>query len=87
MKTPGKFEVTAIIAAPASGLFDLSVGGNTLRCASPVTASYFDFKLVKLGVVEIPGSGKTTVAVRPVADKWQPMNLRSIELKPVASSF
>ncbi len=82
---PGKFEVTAVIAAPASGRFDLVVGGKTIRCASPQTANYFDFKPVKLGIVEISAAGKATLAVRPIADQWQPMNLQSIQLKPVAS--
>src|SRR6185369_18037993 len=49
VKTPGKFEVSAIIAAPASGSFDLVVDDRRLRCATPVTASYLDFQPVKLG--------------------------------------
>jgi hypothetical protein len=85
-RTPGKFEVTALIAAPASGSFDLSVGGTTLRCASPVTASYFDFKPATLGVIEIPAASTSTLAVRPVSDAWQPMNLKSIKLKLITSS-
>jgi alpha-L-fucosidase len=85
-RTPGKFEVTALIAAPASGSFDLSIGGSTLRCASPVTASYFDFKPVTLGVIEIPAASTSTLAVRPVSDAWQPMNLKSIKLKLITSS-
>jgi alpha-L-fucosidase len=86
VNTTGKFEVTAVIAAPASGTFDVVVGDKTLRGASPVTANYFDFKPVKLGVVEISKTGKTTLAVRPVTDQWQPLNLRSIQLKPVAAN-
>lgn len=85
VKTPGKFEITAIIAAPASGMFGLSVAGKTLRCAAPMPTSYFDFQPVKPRVVEIPAAGKAKFAVRRVADKGQPMNLKSIQLKPVAS--
>jgi len=86
VKTPGKFEVIAVIAAPASGSFDLVVGDSKLRCASPVTASYLDFQPAKLGVIEIPASGVVTLAVRPAQDAWQPMNLKSIQLKPVATN-
>jgi alpha-L-fucosidase len=86
VKTPGKFEVSAVIAAPASGSFDLAVGDRKLRCASPVTASFMDFKPVKLGVIEIPTTGMVTLAVRPVQDGWQAMNLKSIQLTPVAAN-
>jgi len=84
VKTPGKFEVSAIIAAPAGSSFDLAVGENKLRCVAPVTASYVDFKPVNLGVVEIASTGTVTLAVHPVADVWQPINLKSIQLTPVA---
>ena len=86
MHTAGKYEVSAVIAAPVSGAFDLAVGENKLHCTSPVTASYFDFQPVKLGVIEIPSPGLVTLAVRPVANAWQPMNLKSIRLIPIAAN-
>ena len=83
IRAPGKFEISAVIAAPVSGSFDIVVGKNKLRCAAPVTASYVDFKTVTLGVLEIPATGRFTLAMHPVADAWQPMNLKSIRIKPI----
>jgi hypothetical protein len=86
VRTPGKFTVTAVIAAPASGSFDISLAALSLHCAAPATGSYTEFKPGELGVIDIPSAGMTTLAVRPVKDGWQPMNLRSIKLTPLAAS-
>jgi alpha-L-fucosidase len=80
---PGRFVVTASIAAQASGSFDVSMGGKTLHCTAPVTGNYTTFQTVSLGVIEVASAGKVTLAVHPVADGWQPMNLKAIQLKPV----
>lgn len=77
---PGKFVVTAEIAAPTATSFELSIGGQTLRGEAPVTGDYTTFQTVPLGTIEIPKAGKANVAVHPVKDGWQPMNLRSVEL-------
>jgi len=86
VRAPVKFDIIAEIAAPASGSFDISIGGQSIHCAAPQTASYSDFKSVDLGVAEISVSGLVTLAVQPVKNGWQPMNLKSIELKPVAAT-
>jgi len=82
---PGAFDVSAEISAPASGAFDISVGGQTVHCAAPVTGNYVTFQPVKLGKLEISTAGAVTLAVRPVPGKWQPMNLKAIRLTPVAN--
>jgi len=79
---PGRFDVSATIAAPAASPFDLSVGGQTLHCTGPVTGNYVTFQTANLGTIEIPAAEKTSLAVHPVKDGWQPMNLRSITLIP-----
>ena len=84
---PGRFTVIADIATPALTAFELSVAGQTLRTASPVTGNYNVFQTVTLGVVEIPAAGKFTLAVHPIKDGWQPMNLKAIRLEPVAANF
>ncbi|HZI32061.1 MAG TPA: alpha-L-fucosidase, partial [Candidatus Binatia bacterium] len=81
---PGKFTVSAVIAAPASGAFDVAVAGQTLHCSAPVTGNYVTFEPVNLGTIEITGTGEMTLAVHPVKDGWQPMNLKSILIKPTA---
>lgn len=80
---PGKFEVTAEIAAQGSGSFTVDAGGQKLSSRSPNTGSYVKFETVRLGTLDIPRTGKTTLAVHPVAANWQPMNLKSIRLTPI----
>ncbi len=80
VRRTGTFEVSAIIAAPASGRFNLAVGENTLSCDAPTTASFMDFQPVKLGTVEIKDSGVVTLSVRPDEAAWKPINLKSIRL-------
>lgn len=80
---PGKFTVSAVIAAPTSGAFDIAVAGQALHCSAPVTGNYVTFQPVKLGTIEIAAAGDMTLAIHPIKDGWQPMNLKSITLKPV----
>jgi hypothetical protein len=82
VRAPGRYTIAAVIAAPASGAFDVSIGGQSIRCAAPVTANYFDFKLAILGTIDVSSAGVTTLAVRPVTDAWKPMNLKSVTLIP-----
>lgn len=79
---PGKFEVAALVAALGSGSFELSVAGQTLRGAAPVTGNYTEFTTLKLGTIALPNAGKTALAVKPIKDGWQPLNLKSIHLEP-----
>jgi hypothetical protein len=63
----------------------VSVGGQVVHGTAPLTGDYTKFQSVDLGTLEISNAGKATLAVHPVKDSWQPMNLKSITLKPVAS--
>lgn len=78
---PGKFTVMAEIAAPTATPFEVSLAGQALRGAAPVTKDYTTFQTVSLGCVEIPAADKFTLAVHPVNDGWVPMNLKSVTLK------
>jgi alpha-L-fucosidase len=80
---PGRFAVSASIAAQAGGSFNISMSGQTLHCTAPVTGNYATFQTVSLGVLNVASAGKVTLAVHPVAAGWQPMNLKAIQLKPV----
>ena len=81
---PGKFKVSAEIAAEAAGKFEVTVGGQKLSGTSPNTKNYRKFKRTNLnGVLEISTAGSVTLTVTPVAAGWQPMNLRSLNLQPV----
>ena len=74
--------MTATIAALASGNFQLSVAGQNLSAAAPITGDYHTYQTVTLGIVDIPAKGKYTLAIHPVMEDWHPMNVRSIELVP-----
>src|SRR5439155_350802 len=54
---PGRFEVSAVIAAPAGSPFDISVGGQTVHCKGPATGNYITFQTVELGSITIPAAG------------------------------
>lgn len=82
LKRPGKYAVSAVVAGPSASAFEISVGGRTLRCATPATGDFFTFKPVDLGTMEISSVGEVSLAVRPVKDGWQAINLKSVHLTP-----
>ncbi len=79
---PGRFTLAAEIAALGPGRFQVLVGHEELAGTAPTTGDYGRFQTVELGVVEL-AAGKTSLAVRPIPEGWQPMNLRSLDLTPV----
>ncbi len=80
---PGKFKVTAEIAAEASGRFEVMVGEQKAQGTAPATQDYTKFQRADLtGVLDIP-AGNVTLTVKPVSDGWQPMNLRRLQLVPL----
>jgi alpha-L-fucosidase len=79
---PGKFAVSAEIAATGSGSFHIVAGDQTLQAKAPNTGNYGRFQKVDLGEIQIEQTGKVVVAVKAVADAWQPFNLKSLTLTP-----
>jgi hypothetical protein len=77
---PGCFKVTAEIAALAGSRFQVVLADQTLEGSAPNTGDYGRFQQVEVGAVELTSAGKTRVAVRPIPEGWQPMNLRSLDL-------
>jgi uncharacterized protein YukE len=80
---PGRFKVAAEIAAVASGRFQVVLADRQLEANAPSTGDYGRFQGVELGTVELTSAGKTRVAVRPVPEGWQPMNLKALDLVPL----
>jgi alpha-L-fucosidase len=80
---PGKFDVTAEVAALEGASLKVSAGDSTSTSAAAATGDYGKFKVVRLGALEIASPGKVTLAVRAIADGWHPLNLKAIRLKPV----
>jgi alpha-L-fucosidase len=81
---PGKFDVTAEVAALEGASLKITVGDSNSTGTAGASGDYGKFKVARLGVLEIASPGKVTLAVRPVAEGWHPLNLKAIRLKPVA---
>jgi len=79
---PGKFDVSAEVAALEKASLEISIGDSRTSGAAAATGDYGKFKVAKLGTLEITAPGKVTLAVRPVKDGWHPLNLKAIRLKP-----
>jgi alpha-L-fucosidase len=83
---PGKFDVTAEIAGPERSALEVSVADQKAKAATPATGDYGRFRRMKLGTLEIPATGKSTLAVHGVEEGWRPVNVKSIRLTPAAGS-
>jgi alpha-L-fucosidase len=79
---PGKFAVSAEIAALERASFEIALGAQKTKGQAPVTGDYTKFRMTRLGVLEISEPGKITLSVRPVSADWHPINLKSVRLRP-----
>lgn len=79
---PGKFKVALDIAALAAAQFEVVVAGQTLVGTSPVTKDYTKFESASLNGTLDLAAGNWRLTVKPIAENWQPLNLRSITLQP-----
>jgi len=82
---PGKFQVVAEIASQGQGRFELSVAGQKLPGTAPNTGEYTKFQSLAIaGSLELSKPGDYTLIVKPIAAGWEPLNLKSLTLKPVS---
>jgi alpha-L-fucosidase len=82
---PGRFQVTAEVAAQGEADFNVVAGDQSLSGTAPNTGDYTQFQKIGLtGVLQITAPGNVTLTVKPVAKGWSPINLKSITLTPVA---
>jgi len=82
---PGKFQVIADIAAQGAGRFEISVADQKLSATAPNTGDYTKFQRTDIsGELELAKPGDYKLTVKPIADGWQPMNLKVLILKPTA---
>jgi alpha-L-fucosidase len=80
---PGAFEVSVAMAGLADGVrIQISIGDQKIETATPNTGDYTKFETVSLGRIAIEQAGACKLAVKPVANGWQPINLRSVVLTP-----
>ena len=80
---PGKYQVTAEIASLGQGKFEVILGDGKLTGTATKTGEYTKYKRIALdGTIEITAPGKVTLAIKAVKADWQPLNLKSLTLKP-----
>lgn len=83
VKQAGSFEVIAEVAVDAAQTkFEVAVGSSKLQGSVASTGGYDKYEKVNLGQIEIPKAGIHRLWVEPIENKWKPMNLRSVSLKP-----
>lgn len=81
---PGEFDVHVQTATPASDVqVRIIVDGSTLLMRVPQTGDYDKYTTVTVGRVRLDKAGEYIIKVEPVPDRWRPINLRSITLKPI----
>jgi alpha-L-fucosidase len=83
---PGKFDVSAEVAALEKASFEVGAGDQKVRGNANVTGDWTKFRLVKLGIVELPSAGKQTVTLHAIKGGWQPLNIKAVRLKPSVAS-
>ncbi len=79
---PGAFAVTAQVATVEKSAFTVILGDQKIAVNAPATGNYGKFTTVPVGTFTIGAAGKATLAVKPVVEGWQPINLKSIDLAP-----
>lgn len=79
---PGKYKLSADIASLGTGRFVVSFGNQRMALTAPNTGSYSEYKTVDFGTLEITSVGKTSLTIKAVANGWQPLNLRTIRVRP-----
>jgi len=80
---PGKFEVTAEVAALERASLELSVGDSKTMGTAAATGDFGKFRMVRCGTLEISATGNVTLALHAVAEGWHPLNVKAVRLKPV----
>jgi len=82
LEKDGRFDVMATAATLAEGSkFEVAVGEQKFTAQAAKTGDYSVFQTTKLGEVRLE-KGTHELTIKPIRSQWQPINLRSIVLKP-----
>jgi alpha-L-fucosidase len=79
---PGKFDVSAEVAALDAGSLELIAGDQKTAGKFTATGDYGKFRVARLGTLEIASTGKVSLALHAVPEGWHPANVKAIRLKP-----
>ncbi len=82
VRQPGQFVVEAEVACPSSPKFVVECAGQRLQAQCPKTGNYGRFEKVTVGTLRLDKPGIYRLAVKPVAEGWRPLNLKSVTLRP-----
>lgn len=80
---PGRYEVTALVAAEQDSNIELQIGDEKLSAICPATGGYDVYRSEPMGTVELAQPGVLALQMRPSRGNWQPINLRLVKLVPV----
>lgn len=81
VKVPGQFDVYADILVKTATSFVLTIAGeSSLVTVEPTDHETFESRLISRVVLPV---GESDLSLRPSDTLWSPVQLRSIELKPV----
>lgn len=79
----GKFEVVGSIASLAKSAIEVRLGEQKLRGEINVTGDWKKFRVMKFGTLDVPAGDNVTLSIHGIKDGWEPINVKSISLKPV----
>ncbi len=78
--SPGSFEVMAELACEDKSQLNIKVGESEENATIKKTGGMESFKKVSLGTITINEAGRHVIEMRPVRDKWSPINLKNLTL-------
>jgi alpha-L-fucosidase len=83
IKQPGQFDVIADIACQeAESQLEISIDKQKQAVTIHSTGGYDTFTKATLASLTIDKAGPAVLSLKPVDGKWNPINIRSITLKP-----
>lgn len=81
---PGKFQISIEMASLGEGRFEMAGGGQKLSGTALKTGDYAKYKRLNLKEsLTFSNAGPMTLSIRALPEGWEPINIRSITLKPV----
>ncbi|TWT35395.1 Alpha-L-fucosidase [Posidoniimonas corsicana] len=85
IEQPGKYDVCAELATgEGDSQFEIGVPGKMVATTAAETGSYHKYANRRLGTISIDSAGNHQLQIKPLPGGWTPVNLRQVELRPVA---
>lgn len=78
----GRYQLVIDAAAPSEGAVLMVKGVGKLAYAVPKTGDFNAFQSTKVGETALTKDSTITLTLHPVADGWNPVNVRKVELIP-----